>query len=237
MKTYKKKRSTRDLIEAFNKRKSIRAYKPDPVPVNLIKEVLDIATHAPSSVNSQPWEFFIITGEVLDRLKKAYVEQVDSGIQPNPEIAIPDQKGSAPGLEGIYRRRQVELAKQLFRLLDITKEDKKKMIDWHQKAYRFYDAPAVIVCVIDRQLTGGWPLVDIGVIAYSITLTAMQYGLGTCIMRGIVDYPEQLREVASIPDAKQTIVGIAMGYPDTAHPANALETEREPLENIVTVVG
>jgi nitroreductase len=225
-----------DLIEAIKRRKSIRAYTPDPVPVQTIREILKIATHAPSSVNSQPWEFYIITGGVLSELKQTYVEQVNSGTPPNPEVAIPKQKGSAPGLEGIYRERQVTLAKQLFQLLGITREDKEKLADWHQKAYRFYDAPAVIVCVIDRVMKSGWPLVDIGVIAYSIALTAMGYGLGTCIMRGIVDYPDQLRKIANIPDSKQTIVGIAIGYPDTDHPANKLETDREVLDKIVTVV-
>lgn len=226
-----------ELKEAIKKRKSIRAYKPDHVPVQTIKEILEIATHAPSSVNSQPWEFYIITGEKLSELKHAYVEQVNSGTSPDPEIAIPRQKGSAPGLEGIYRERQVALAKQLFQLLGITKDDKEKMADWHRKAYRFYDAPAVIVCVIDRVLKGGWPLVDIGVVAYSIALTAMDYGLGTCIMRGIVDYPHQLRKVVNIPDSKQTIVGIAIGYPDVDHPANRLETEREMIDNIVTILN
>ena len=225
-----------EIIEAIKTRKSIRAYKPDPVPASLIREILDIATHAPSSVNSQPWEFYIITGELLSGLKNAYVEQVTSGKPPNPEIAMPQQKGSAPGLEGIYRERQVTLAKQLFKLLGITKEDKDKLGEWHQKAYRFYDAPAVIVCVIDRILTGAWPLVDIGVIAYSITLTAMHYGLGTCIMRGIVDYPDQLRKMLNIPDSKQTVVGVAIGYPDLEHPANKLVTEREVIDGIVTIV-
>ncbi len=51
-------------------RRSIRGYKPDPVPQALIKEVLALAMRSPSSMNTQPWNFTVVTGEVLDRIRK-----------------------------------------------------------------------------------------------------------------------------------------------------------------------
>ena len=225
-----------ELLEAIRVRKSVRAYKPDPVSVGTLLDLLNLAARAPSSVNSQPWEFFAVTGEALNALRKAYVEQFRAGVAPHPEVAIPQPKGTAPGLGGVYRDRQIGLAKQMFKLLGIGKGDKDKMQAFTESMYRFYDAPAAVVLVIDKVLTGGWPLVDTGVMAGTIAYAALEYGLGTCIIRAIVDYPEQLRAVVGIPDSKQIIVGLAIGYPDWDAPVNELETEREAVESLLTLV-
>ena len=225
-----------ELMEAIRVRKSVRAYKTDPVPVDTLMNLVRQAVRAPSSVNSQPWEFFLITGEALDALRKAYVEQVRAGVAPHPEVAIPKQKGSAPGLEGVYRDRQITLAKQMFQILGIAKGEKDKMQAWTESMYRFYDAPAAVVLVIDRSLVSGWPLVDTGVMAGTLAYAALNFGLGTCVIRSIVDYPEQLRSVAGIPESKQIVVGMAVGYPDWDAPINKLETDREAVENLVTLV-
>ncbi len=43
-------------------RRSVRRYRPDPVPRELIERVLDAARWAPSAVNMQPWQFVVVTG-------------------------------------------------------------------------------------------------------------------------------------------------------------------------------
>ena len=65
---------------------------------------------------------------------------------------------------------------------------------------------------------------------------AQHYGLGTCIMRAIVDYPDKLREIGKIPDSKFIVIGIAIGKPDWEHPINSLTSEREPVENLLSFV-
>ena len=42
-------------------RRSIRGYKPDPVPQKLIEEIIALAMRAPSSMNTQPWNFTVVT--------------------------------------------------------------------------------------------------------------------------------------------------------------------------------
>jgi nitroreductase len=78
--------------------------------------------------------------------------------------------------------------------------------------------------------------VDAGLVTGYIALAAQNYSLGTCVMRAIVDYPEQVRKIVGIPDSKFIIIGIAIGYPDWDHPINELRTNREEIENIVTFV-
>jgi len=225
-----------DLLEALDRRKSIRAFKPDPVSKDVVMEILGSATRAPSSVNSQPWEFFIVRGAALKALKRANLEEYRLGKPPVPELGMGPAKGVAPSLEGVFKERQVELAKQIFQLVGIQKGDKAGIEEWNEGMVQFYEAPAIIVIVTDKMLKSKWPILDVGLVAGYIALAAQNYGLGTCIMRAIVDHPEQVRKIVGIPDSKFIIIGIAIGYPDWDHPINDLRTNRERLENIVTFV-
>jgi nitroreductase len=145
-------------------------------------------------------------------------------------------KGVAPTLKSVFKERQVELAKQIFKLVGIEKGDRKGIEAWNESMVQFYDAPTIIVIVIDKMLQSKWPIVDVGLVAGYITLAAQEHDLGTCVMRAIVDYPEQVRKLVGIPDSKFIIIGIAIGYPDWDHPINELRTNREEIENIVTFV-
>jgi len=44
-----------DLVEAIRHRRSIRAFKPDPIPQEILKEIMGGALRAPSWANTQPW--------------------------------------------------------------------------------------------------------------------------------------------------------------------------------------
>lgn len=48
-----------ELLEAIQTRRSIRQFRPDPVPRALLQEILQAALRAPSSINTQPWECWV----------------------------------------------------------------------------------------------------------------------------------------------------------------------------------
>jgi len=221
-----------DIVEALKKRKSIRGFKPDPVPREVLTEVLEIAGRAPSAVNSQPWEFFVLGGDVLEKVKHGNIDKVRSGAPPNPDHALMGWPR-----ESVYRDRQVALAKQLFQLMGIGKDDKEKMAQWLELGYRFFDAPAAIIIVVDESIIERAPLLDIGAVIQSICLAALHHGLGTCIEDQGAMYPDVLRRFAGIPESKKIMISIAMGYPDWQFPANKVETAREPLDAITTWCG
>jgi len=225
-----------ELVDAIRSRRSIRAFKPEPVPKHIIRELLETAVRAPSGVNSQPWEFYLVSGKVLDELKEACTEQYRLGIEPKPDITIPRVGNVGPRLRGIYRERSVRLAKQIFEAVGIRKGDDERLREYYENMYHFFGAPAVLILVHDKLLSGGWPLVDSGIMVQTIALLAQHYGLGTCIMRAVVDYPDKLREIVKIPDSKFMVIGIAIGRPDRDHPVNNLLSEREALESILTFV-
>ena len=221
-----------DVIEAVKKRKSIRGYKSDPVPKEVLEQILELASRAPSAMNTQPWEFTLLAGDVLENVKQTNVKLLKSGVQPNPEHVVV----SWPR-ESIYRQRQVDLAKLLFQLMDIAREDTEKRAKWMERGFRYFDAPAVIIVTVDRCLSESGPLIDIGAVMQTICLAALHFDLGTCIEDQGVAYPEVLRKYAHIPDSKRIIMAIAIGYPDWDFPANKLETEREPTKNVTTWLG
>ena len=215
------------IIEAIYSRKSIRGYKPDPIPKETLAKVLEAAIRAPSGTNSQAWEITVVTGEALDNIKRGNIEMLASGAEPNPDVDLEP-------FSGVYRQRQIDLAIQIFKLMGITREDKEKRNAWFQKGYRFFDAPAAIILYADRSVSEARTQFDLGLIAQNICLAAFHYGLGTCIEQQGIVYPDVVRKFTGIPKSKRITISIAIGYPDWDFPANKLVSAREPLENVVT---
>ncbi len=219
-----------DIIEAIRTRKSIRGFRPDPVPKEVLKDILDIARRAPSAMNTQPWEITVVSGEALDNIKRDNIQMLASRTIPNRDM--PSQP-----FNGVFRQRQVDLAIQLFQLMGIAREDKEKRAEWMQRGFRFFDAPAAIILSVDRSLHESWPLFDVGAIVQTICLAALNYGLGTCIEDQGVLYPGVVRRFTGIPESKRIIISIAIGYPDWDFPANRLQSKREPVDSITTWCG
>lgn len=221
-----------NIIEAIRTRKSIRDFTADPVPQHILRKIIEVAARAPSAENSQPWEFTIVAGDILDTIRKANIEKLKSRALPHPDLA-------AEGLprDSVYRRRQIEIAKQLFGLMDIPREDLEKRDRWMELGFRYFNAPAAIIISVDRSLSYPRPIFDIGSATQNICLAALNYGLGTCIANQGITYPEVLHEFAKIPESKRIVISIAIGYPNWDFPANKVVSDREPMENITTWVG
>jgi nitroreductase len=214
-------------MDAVKARKSIRGFKPDPVPREVIADLLSAALSTPSPVNTQPWEITVVTGKALEALKEANMALLRSGDAPDPRADYGPHTG-------IYRRRQIDLAIQLFQLMGIQKEDRDKRAQWAALGSRFFDAPAAIIISVDESV-GEWSaLFSVGSIAQTIALAALHYGLGTCIQGQAIAYPETVRRITGIPESKRLIIGIVLGYPDFDFPANNVQPERLTLESAVT---
>ena len=221
-----------DVIEAINSRRSIRGYKPDAVPKEILEKILRASCRAPSAMNTQPWEFFVLGGEVLNKIRNTIVEKLNAGEPMEPEHHV-----TGWPRESVYRDRQVGLAKGLFKLMDIQREDAEKRAAWMERGFRFFDAPAAIIIANDSILSETGPLLDLGAVMQNICLAALPHGLGTCIEDQGVLYPKVIREYANIPDSKRIIISIAIGYPDWDFPANELVSDRESIENNTSWVG
>ncbi|MCP4755268.1 MAG: nitroreductase [Proteobacteria bacterium] len=221
-----------NIEEAIRTRKSVRGFKPDPVPKEILADILELAGRSPSAMNTQPWEFTVVTGDVLEKIVSSVVDKLHGGERPQPEHQVVGWSNGS-----VHRQRQVDLAKRIFGLMDIPRGDKTKRAQWMELGFRFFDAPAGIIMTTDRSLAESAPLLDIGAAMQTICLAALHHGLGTCIEDQSVMFPEVLRELAGIPESKRIIIAIAIGYPDPDFPANRLESPRESVKTTTTWLG
>ena len=213
-------------------RRSIRGYKPDPVPKALIAEIIGLAMRAPSSMNTQPWNFYIITGEPLDRIRAGNTERMVAGIPQSREF----RTGQA--FAGKHRDRQVGVAKQLFSAMGIARDDKDKRQDWVLRGFHQFDAPVCVIITYGRVLDGSddTPF-DCGAVATALVNAAWSRGLGAVInSQGIMQSPV-VREHAGIADDQVIMKSIALGWPDETFPANAVVSERKSVEEATVFVG
>lgn len=213
-------------------RRSIRGYKPDPVPRALIEEIIALATRAPSSMNTQPWNFYVITGAPLDRIRQGNSERMAAGVPQSREF----RTGQA--FAGPHRERQVDVAKQLFGAMGIARDDQARRQDWVMRGFRQFDAPVCIIVTYDRVLDGSddTPF-DCGAVTNALVTAAWSRGLGTVInSQGIMQSPV-VREHAGIRDDQVILKSIALGWPDEDFPANAVVSHRKPMEETAVFVG
>jgi nitroreductase len=213
-------------------RRSIRGFTPTPVPRELIREIIALAMRAPSSLNTQPWHFHVVTGEPLDRIRRGNVERNLAGVPSSREFRMHGDYG------GVHRERQIEIAKQLFAAMGIERHDQDKRKDWVLRGFRQFDAPVSIVVTYDRSIHGGdiGPF-DCGAVTNALVNAAWSRGLGCVInSQGIMQSPV-VREHAGIPDDQVIMICVAMGYPDEAFPANEVVSRRKSVEEAAVFVG
>ncbi|MDP6377609.1 MAG: nitroreductase [Pseudomonadales bacterium] len=222
-----------DFDTLVRERRSIRGYKTDPVPRQVIDEIIEVAKGAPSSMNTQPWFFHVITGEPLERIRLGNTERMLAGAPVQREIPV-HQKG----YKGVHRERQVEIAVQLFEAMGIERHDQERRRDWVMRGFRQFDAPVSIVMTYDKSLEPATiSHFDLGAVVYGLVLAAWTRGLGTVINGQGIMQSTVVREHASIPEWQTIMTCIAMGYPDMDFAANSVKSRRTSNEDIVTYVG
>jgi len=213
-------------------RRSIRGYLEKPVSQSLIAEIIEIAKGAPSSMNTQPWFFHVVTGEPLERIREGNTKKMMSGAKVDREIKMNH------GYEGEYRRRQVDIAKQLFSVMGIAREDTEKRQDWVMRGFRQFDAPVSIVMTCEKSMEEDTIChFDLGAAVYGLVLAAWTRKLGTVINGQGIMQSSVVREHAKIPDDQTIMTCIAMGWPDFDFGANEVKSVREPNDQFVTFTG
>ena len=218
--------------EVISGRRSIRGYKPDPVPRALIEEILELAMRAPSSMNTQPWNFTVLTGEPLDRIRAGNTERNLAGIPHSREF----RTGHA--FEGVHRERQIGVAKQLFSAMGIARDDAPARQDWVLRGFRQFDAPVCVIITYDRELADSDDTAfDCGAVTTALVNAAWSRGLGCVInSQGIMQSPV-VREHAGIAEDQVIMKAVALGWPDEDFPANAVVSERKSVAEAARFVG
>ena len=221
---------TATIDEAITSRRSVRAFLPDPVDESAIREILDVASWAPSGTNMQPWRVYVTSGETKERVSRAIL---DSGLR--AEKARGEYKYYPDKFFEPYYARRRAVGYALYGHLGIGKRDVDQMRTQHDRNFVFFDAPVGMIFTIDRRLNhGSW--IDHGMFIQSLMVAARGRGLHTCPQAAFAPYHNQIRPILGIPPEEILTCGMALGYEDTTKPENHWRTEREPLEEFVTFV-
>jgi len=218
-----------DVKGAVLARRSIRAFNPEPVPREVLEEIMENALWSPSWGNTQPWMLTLIGGETLEKIKAEYVQMSGKGIPPHPDFPMPSE------FNMIQRARYQGLGKGLFRALGIAREDKEKRNAYYEEMMRCLGAPNVIYLHLDQGFDP-YALMDCGIILQTIALLAVEQGLGTCILAQAIRYPGVVRKHSGMPDDQMLVMAIAIGRPIMDHPANMFRSVRGKPEEFLCYV-
>lgn len=211
---------------AISSRRSIRAFRPDPVPRETVERILEVASRAPSGTNVQPWKVTVLTGAAKARLsariRAAYDDPAERARHAE-EYAYYPAEWVSPYIE---RRRKVGW--DLYGLLGIAKGDKQRMHEQHGRNYAFFDAPVGLIFTIGRVLgQGSW--LDYGMFLQNVMIAARARGLDTCPQAAFTQFHRIVADELALPADEMLVCGMALGYADPEAPENALVTDREPV--------
>jgi nitroreductase len=212
---------------AITSRRSVRAFLDTPVPQDVVRDILRVASRAPSGTNTQPWRVTVLTGgaraELSRRILAAY-DDPDQRSRHKEEYAYYPTQWVSPYLE---RRRKVGW--DLYGLLGIVRGDHERMHRQHGRNYRFFDAPVGLIFTIERVLQqGSW--LDYGMFLQNVMVAARARGLDTCPQAAFTPFHRVIEEFLGLPTGEMVVCGMSMGVADPQAIENTLVTEREPVE-------
>ena len=215
-----------ELEASLRSRRSVRAYRAEPVPRELIREVLELARWSPSWANTQCWNVYVVTGAALERLKEGQRQAEATGTPSQPDFRMPDRHWPEPLktynqslIDAIAATRSADQANYFAGMAD------------------FFDAPCLLVLAVDRTLVPDYACFDVGLFVQSLCLAAHAKGLGTCILARAVRHPEVLRRLLPQAEDRAFVIGVALGYPDGDAPVNRFERPRAALGDLVTWIA
>lgn len=212
---------------AIVSRRSIRAFLPTPVPREEIEAILEVARHAASGTNTQPWQVHVLTGAAKERVSAAVLRAYDDPAQraqlEEPYAYYPREWVSP------YVDRRRKVGWDLYSLLGIAKGDKARMHEQHGRNYRFFDAPVGLMFTVDRVMEQG-SFIDYGMFLQSVMVAARGRGLDSCPQAAFTLFHSVIARELGIPDDQLLVCGMSLGYADPDRVENTLVTEREPVQ-------
>ena len=226
---------TNAVDQAITTRMSARAFTSQPVPREVLTQLLELAARAPSGTNTQPWKVYVLQGQSRDSLVEKVCAAHDA-IRANPDMANEyreaydyyPEKWVSPFID---RRR--ENGWSLYGLLGIGKGDKDKMHAQHQRNYRFFDAPVGLMFTLDRVMGRG-SLVDYGMFLQTLMVAARGHGLHTCPQAAWNAFAKIILPHMGAGDNEMLVCGMALGYADESDIVNTFHTPRESVASFTT---
>lgn len=220
------------VTDAVLARHSVRAFLGRPVSAELVRDIIDVARHAPSGGNLQPWKLAVMAGEDLKRLKSA----VRGSLMHNPKGEGPEHPVYPNLLQEPYDSRRRKCGEDLYASIGIARDNKPDRLMQFARNFEFFGAPVGVIVLLDRTM-GSAQWTDLGIFLQSLLLVAHERGLATCAQAAWAAMHKTVRAHLGLSDQQIVVCGISLGYADPAHPINMMITERAPLGEIAELRG
>ena len=221
-----------DVREAVASRYSCRAFLPDPVPEEIVREIVERAARAPSGGNVQPWRVEVIAGARVEALKALLAPRMGE---------LPKGEGTEypifpPDMKEPFRTRRFAVGELLYRSLGVAREDRPARLRQYARNFEFFGAPVGLFFAIDRSLdVAQWS--DLGGYVQTVMLLARAYGLHTCPQEAWASWHKTASVFLDLPPEWMLFCGMALGYGDPDAPINSWRSPREPLESFARFSG
>jgi nitroreductase len=220
--------------DVIRSRKSIRAFLDKSVDHQLILDILNVASRAPSGSNVQPWKVYVLEGDAKARLSHAIKAIFNDPAQSSlhrPEYIYYPKTWTEPYLS---RRRKVGF--DLYKLVGIARGESQKMHEQHAKNFDFFGAPIALILTIPRMMElGSW--LDYGMFIQNILLAAQARGLQSCPQAALIQFHQIVSQHVGYSAQEQMVCSISMGYEDPFAPENQIETERVSATEFATFLS
>ncbi len=216
------------LERLLHQRWSCRAYRPDPVPQEVIERIIRAAGRVPSWCNAQPWNLVVTSGAETDHFRKVLIEA--SNGTPSPDIDWP------ASYSGEYQARRREVGWQLYDAVGVKKGDREGASCQSAQNFHLFGAPHVAIVHAPREL-GSYGAIDCGGFVTAFTLAATALGVASVPQAAVAAYAPMIRDHFGLEDDRIIVCAISFGYADMDHPANSFRTGRAKLSEITDFRG
>ncbi|UTO04095.1 nitroreductase [Moraxella sp. FZLJ2107] len=212
-------------------RHSVRAFLDTPVDTQTIKDILTVASRAPSGTNTQPWKVYVVTGDkraqLIDNIFAA-----KQAIATDPSLADKFQETfpyyPTEWISPFIDRRR-ENGWGLYGLLGIQKGDKEKMAAQHDRNFKLFDAPVGLFFTVNKVMGIGSKM-DIAMMIQNVMIAAKARGLDTCPQAAFNHFHPVVLETIGAGDDEELVCTVALGYADESDIVNTFITPRVPVD-------
>jgi nitroreductase len=202
-------------------RRAVRAFRPEPVPDDVLHAVFSLAGTAPSNSNTQPWSIEVVSGAARDALSEALLAAHARG---EMSTDFPYRDDLYTGVQAARRRAW---GATMYRALDIGRDDHAARAAYDAESLRFYGAPHVAMLFLPPNAEARMA-VDLGMYGQTLLLALAAYGIASCPQALLSFYADTVREQLGVRDRK-LLFGVSFGYHDAGARGSAVLTGRADL--------
>tara|TARA_Y200000002_G_C22605633_1_gene631481 strand:- start:469 stop:1143 length:675 start_codon:yes stop_codon:yes gene_type:complete len=215
----------KNILKTIQERHCKRAFKPKSIKKSILKEVLNAATHAASSKNSQPWQVCILSKKSTKTLSKKLCELFDQNIEEKADYTY-----MTTPMPDLFKQRARECGYALFKLKNIDIKDYKKRNEHTKENFKFFGAPCTMFFHLHKNAEAG-NFLDLGLFLQNIMLGLLEYNLGSCPQYSVTQFSNTIKKFCNIEPDRILVCGLSIGYPDDSNKINSFIPKRNTVES------